>query len=61
MCTFMIKEYDLLKNQQITKEKIISFFENKCSDHCEKRILPKFISNNYNINNEVIGMNSIKE
>jgi len=39
--------------QQITKEKIISFFENKCTDDCEKRILPKFISNNYNVDNEI--------
>ncbi|ORX61108.1 ketoacyl-synt-domain-containing protein [Piromyces finnis] len=43
------------KYSQITGNKIISFFEDKCTsiDECEKRILPRFISNNYNVNNEI--------
>ncbi|ORY36775.1 ketoacyl-synt-domain-containing protein [Neocallimastix californiae] len=39
--------------QQLNEDTIISFFVDSCIDECEKRILPRFISNNYTAGNNV--------
>eukprot|EP00833_Pecoramyces_ruminatium_P008811 jgi/Orpsp1_1/1182843/evm.model.c7180000082866.1 len=38
---------------QITNNSIISFFDDSCTEECEKKILLKFISNHYMVGNNV--------